>query len=240
MDRDAGDRPARQRGLERVLHAHRGRADDRDAIAERLVRDPAGQRIVECVLGEAVAPRAPIDQHLIAARVDARITSIVRLERREGRGAEPQVLRPVGIGAQLDALRAQVMQRELQGEPDRRAVFGVPEQEQPAPHDAVAVGDDVGEAHRPGIASELRGRDAGKAGLRELLDEHETGRARRDRGERGAAGRVADRDVAVDVDADRARLRARDPLERARERGVGQRVPERLDLLLADVYERNR
>ena len=224
--------------VEAVLHAVGGDAYDGDAIPHQASVELAGKEIAEGNLGEPLLAIAIVEQELVAAGVRAHVAAVVRLEGLEGRAADAQQLGILRIALHGHARGLQVEQHHAERQ-RVEDVLAVVHHQQAAAHAAVRIDDDVGEADAPARRERGRRTYAGILAARQQHRADDLCVPGEHRVQRLAPGRH--RHIAVDVEADDARARAREGVERLRQHLVGHRPgAQALDVALGDRHQYDR
>ena len=225
VDRDArrvvgiGETPAVRR-VEEVLDALGGHTEQHDPVPDQPRIGSSGEEIGEGNRGECAPAALEVEQELVATRVHADVAAVVRFERSNRGGAEPEQARVDGIGFRRHPFDPEIEQGQPERERRGRSPAVVDEEQTPA-HDPTGVDHDVVEAHPVTAREHLRGGNALGRAAAELGDDDHVFMAPQRRLQRFRPGRH--RDVAVDVETNRARRVARQRLHGLGQRGVGQR-----------------
>jgi len=227
-----------QRGLDVVLHAGRVGADHHHPAAEERRVDLAGQNLAQTRAGIGAVRAAVVHHVLVAAVVGALVAAEIRLKRWQCRSPDVDEFGVFRVRRHREAVGVEMPERELERERDERLTLLVPQHEQPAPGDSIGGARDVGEAHLPAIRREGGRRHVRVLRIRQLFDDHDAGIGEEEVAQIVPA--LAARPIPVDVDPDRARALAQDPLEGIDQDPVRKRVAVLRDLLLPDPDHRHR
>ena len=158
------------RRVEEVLDALGGHAEQHDPVPDQPRIGSSGEEIGEGNRGECAAAAVEIEQELVATRVHADVAAVVRFERSNRGGAEPEQARVDGIGFRHHPFDPEIEQ----GQPERERRGRSPavvDEEQTSAHDPPGVDHDVVEAHPVTAREHLRGGNALGRAAAELGDD---------------------------------------------------------------------